>query len=97
MEVVLILLAVFSVPLAAIGSRTYLKAKAMRASTLTGPLTKRVESLEADNADLKQRLETLETIVTSPDFEETGPPAPERDRSLSELRAELEAVERKRR
>ena len=51
-------------PLAAIGSRTYLK-KLELEGTSSPALQKDIESLMLESAELRQRIETLETIATS--------------------------------
>lgn len=64
------ILAVFSVPLAAIFGAVYLKAQRLKlqAGAAADPrLGARLASLEADNAEMRARIETLETIVTSDD------------------------------
>jgi hypothetical protein len=57
---------VFGIPMSAIIGSFWLKAKRMQLASgdLTGAAA-RLAKLEAANADLKQRVETLETIVTA--------------------------------
>lgn len=70
MEDVLIVAIVFSVPLSAILGGIYLKVQKLRASASPDPrLLQRMAQLEAQNKDLQQRIETLETIVTSTDWD----------------------------
>ena len=57
---------VFGIPMSAIIGSFYLKAKRLQlASGDTVGAANRLARLEAENADLKQRVEVLETIVTS--------------------------------
>ena len=64
MLAIFIILAVLSVPLAAIASSTYLKARRIDASG-GGQLPAEVKLLQAQNAELERRLEVLEEIATS--------------------------------
>ena len=67
MLAVFIILAVFSVPLVAIISSAWLKAKKLELDGGGGTeLRRKVALLEAQNAELASRIETLETIATSP-------------------------------
>jgi hypothetical protein len=65
----LIMLIIFSPALAFFGGRTFLKYQEIKHRSGGGSLdentTKRLEALEAENADLKERVETLETIATT--------------------------------
>lgn len=62
----MIILALMSVPLAAIASRTYLKKREIEARS--GGLTlPEARALRAEVAELRQRVETLETIATTGD------------------------------
>lgn len=90
MIAVLIILAVFSVPLMAIGSSTYLKAKRLQADGGSAKLRAELDSMRRGHAELQARIEVLETIATS----ET-PRLPARsEASLEELR-ELELASRR--
>jgi hypothetical protein len=65
---VLVMLIIFSPALAFFGGRTFLKYQEIKhrsGGALDSSTTKRLEALEAENADLKQRVETLETIATT--------------------------------
>jgi hypothetical protein len=63
---VLIVMIVFSVLLSAIVGGIWLKAQKLKAAAGPDPqLAARLAQLEAQNADLHARVETLETIVTS--------------------------------
>ena len=66
MEGFFIVLAVFSVPLAAIASSTWLRHKKMQleAGGMTPQLQQRLLMIENENRELKSRVETLETIAT---------------------------------
>ena len=64
---VFVILAVFSVPLAAILSSSWVKVQKLKLESGGGPETAtRLQRLEAENAELRQRVETLETIATTP-------------------------------
>lgn len=85
-----ILLVIFSVPLAFIGSRTFLKYKQLeldagRGSSAAGE--KRLRELERANAELQERIETLETIATGGDHRSSGL---EGARKLKELEAQVQ-------
>ena len=54
---------VFSVPLTAIVSTTWLKARKLDAESGGKHLLEKINRLEADNQDLRRRTETLEAIV----------------------------------
>jgi hypothetical protein len=57
---------VFGIPMSAIIGSFWLKAKRLQlASGDSAGTTSRLAKLEADNADLKLRVEVLETIVTT--------------------------------
>jgi len=64
MLAIFIILAVFSVPLAAIASSTYLKARRIDAAG-GGQLVGEVKLLQAQNEELQKRVEVLEEIATS--------------------------------
>ena len=64
MLAIFIILAVFSVPLAAIASSTYLKARRIDSSG-GSQLTADVKLLLAQNEELQKRVEVLEEIATS--------------------------------
>ena len=66
MLAVFIILAVFSVPLVAIVSSTWLKYQKLHVGDGGADLRRKVALLEAHNAELASRIETLETIVTAP-------------------------------
>ena len=61
---VFILLAIFSVPLAAIVSRTYIKAKELE-SRGSPALAGEMKLLRGQVAELQQRVEVLETIAVN--------------------------------
>ena len=57
---------VFGIPMSAIVGSFWLKGKRLQAASgETSGTTSRVAKLEAANAELRQRVEVLETIVTS--------------------------------
>ena len=58
------MLAVFSVPLAGIISKTYLRKLELQ-SKGSPELEKQVEALMLESSDLRERIETLETIATA--------------------------------
>jgi hypothetical protein len=60
MEPAIILLAIFSVPLTAIVSSTWLKAKKLQ---LEHGGSEQIKRLEQQNADLRRRMEVLESIA----------------------------------
>jgi len=78
MTAVAVLLAIFSVPLAAIVSSTYLKAKRINAEKADAEVRRKVRDLEAVSAELRERIENLETIVTTDPFAELDPDSPQR-------------------
>ena len=63
MEAAIILLAVFSVPLTAIVSSTYLKAKRLQTADGNKEIAERLKLLDRENADLRRRVEVLESIA----------------------------------
>ncbi len=66
MHDVLIVGIVFAVPISAILSSVWLRAKKLELqSGGDRKLADRVEAMAAENADLRRRIEVLETIVTS--------------------------------
>src|SRR5579884_1950304 len=66
MEHVIVVAIVFSVPISAILSGAWLRAKKLELqSGGDRRLAERVERLAAENDDLRKRVEVLETIVTS--------------------------------
>lgn len=77
---VLIILAVFSVPLTAIVSGTWLKAKRLENDS-GGGWRKEAAVLRAENQELRERVEVLEEIATSNAFT-----------SLPEARAKVEEM-----
>lgn len=91
-----IVLVVFSVPLAFIGSRTILKYKQLdieagRATPSTSE--DRLHELESANAELQGRVETLETIVTSGDHRTSGLAGAQKLRELeAQVHQELAAA-----
>lgn len=101
MIAVLIILAVFSVPLTAIVSSTWLKARRLEADGGGAKLRAELEGMRQQTRELKARVEVLETIATGG---EPGSALPERaqhralpersDASLEELR-ELELAARR--
>lgn len=90
METAIIIVAIFSVPLTAIISSTWLKAKKIDAE-LGG--NDRLKRLEQENIDLRRRLEVLESIAIDsrglPDVRRDGMVA---SRSLDQLAAASPAV-----
>ncbi len=62
---VLIVAIVFSVPLAAILGSFWVKVKRMEFEAGGRDFEPRMRALEAENRELRQRVEVLETIVTS--------------------------------
>lgn len=89
---VLIMAIIFSVPLTAILGRVYLKAKAIDAQRGAGAdAERRLLALERENAELKARVETLETIATS---EPARLPAQSEVKALQEALARSEAQRR---
>ena len=84
-----ILLVIFSVPLAFIGSRTFLKYKQLELESGRGAGSeKRLKELERANAELQERVETLETIATGGDHRNTGL---EGAQKLKELEAQVQS------
>jgi hypothetical protein len=90
MEAAIIIVAIFSVPLTAIISSTWLKAKKLDAD-LGG--NDRLKRLEQENADLRRRMEVLESIAIDsrglPDLRREGLVA---SRSLDQLAAQNPAA-----
>ncbi len=64
---VLIIAIVFSVPLAAIVGSFWVRVKRMEFEAGGRDQEPRMRALEAENRELRQRIETLETIVTVDD------------------------------
>lgn len=64
MIAVLIILAVFSVPLTAIVSSTWLKARRLEADNGGAKLRAELDGMRAETRELRQRVEVLETIAT---------------------------------
>lgn len=62
---VLIVAIVFSVPLAAIVGSFWVKVKRMEYQSGARDVEPRLRALEAENRELRQRIEVLETIATS--------------------------------
>ncbi len=98
MTAVAVLLAIFSVPLAAILASTYLKAKRLNQEKADAEIHRKVRALEALTADLKGRVENLETIATSTDWDDLeragSAPALPPKREDADLRAAVAATER---
>jgi len=70
MEAVLIMMIIMSVPLSAILGNTYLKAQKLKAGAgLTDADKKKIKALLEENEELTERVENLETIMTSLDPE----------------------------
>lgn len=93
MTAAIIILAVFSVPLTAIVSSAWLKAKRLDAERKLAPeLERRLALLETHNAELRERVETLETIATGMDARQLGA---EGAQELNELEQRLRAVTKK--
>ncbi len=65
MQDALIMLTIFSVPLTALISSAWLKAKRIDAESGGQKLLEKVKQLESDNHDLKRRMEVLESIVVN--------------------------------
>lgn len=65
MTEVLVVAIVFSVPLAAILGSFWMRVKRMEFEAGGRDLEPRLRALEAENRELRQRVEVLETIVTS--------------------------------
>lgn len=62
------MLIIFSPALAFFGGRTFLKYQEIKhrsGGALDNNATKRLDALEAENAELRTRVETLETIATT--------------------------------
>ncbi|MBT32707.1 MAG: hypothetical protein CMO01_23845 [Thalassobius sp.] len=70
MEDIIAIIMVFGIPLSAIFSFTYLKAKSMKmkAGTLEGSERKILLDLQEENLELRSRLENLELIVSDSDL-----------------------------
>ena len=95
MTAVAVLLAIFSVPLAAILSSTYLKAKRLNQEKADAEIHRKVRALEAEAADLRERVENLETIATGvwDDLDQgTAPALPPRSED-ADLKAAVAAAE----
>ena len=92
MIAVLIILAVFSVPLTAIVSSTWLKAR--RLEIVGGGAQQRAEllALRLEARELRDRVEVLETIATGGEASRALPPR--REANLEELR-ELQLASRR--
>jgi hypothetical protein len=91
----LIMLIIFSPALAFFAGRTFLKYQELRLkagapdSSTTRQLAARLEAVEAENHELKQRVETLETIATGGDPRTTGLEGAQKLKELEEqVRAE---------
>jgi hypothetical protein len=87
---VITLLIVFSVPLTWLAGRYYLKLKQLQLESgknMNPDLEVRLMKLEKENAVLKTRVETLETIATGGDARQLGM---EQAHKLKELEAALE-------
>lgn len=93
MTAAIVILAVFSVPLTAIISSAWLKAKKLDAERNLAPaLEQRLALLEKQNGELRERVETLETIATGMDARHLGA---EGAQELKELEQRLQAVVKK--
>lgn len=93
MTAAIIILTVFSVPLTAILSSAWLKAKKLEAERNPSPaLEGRLALLEKHNAELRERVETLETIATGMDARQLGA---EGAMELKELEQRLQSVTKK--
>ncbi|UZR94783.1 hypothetical protein [Chondrinema litorale] len=70
MEDIIAIIMVFGIPLSAIFSFTYLKAKSMKmkSGTLDGSERKILIELQEENLELRSRLENLELIVSDSDL-----------------------------
>lgn len=70
MEDIIAVIMIFGIPLSAIFSFTYLKAKSMRlkSGTLDDSERKILLELKQENTELRNRLENLELIVSDPDL-----------------------------
>ncbi len=99
---VLIVAIVFAVPISAIVSRAWLAARRMDAQGGDKRVVDRLDVLAAENADLRKRMEVLETIVTidSPVATRVRVDAVARagnepaERAVSPVRATVEGVKR---
>jgi len=67
------LLALMSVPLTFIVCRTYVRTRLLASGKPDVRLLGAVQKLQQENADMRQRLEVLETIVTSPSLPSSAP------------------------
>ena len=63
MQDAIIILTVFSVPLTAIVSSVWLKAKKLDSETGGQKLREKIDALDEQNRDLKRRIEVLESIA----------------------------------
>ncbi len=92
----LIVAIVFSVPLAAILGSYWVKVKSMEFAAGGRDQEPRLRALEAENRELRQRVEVLETIVTSDDPKRASTrvrvAAPERAQQPEEAHAEAAAT-----
>ncbi len=92
----IIILAVFSVPLTAIISSVWLKGKKLDAENGGTKLREALDVVKGDNADLKRRIEVLESIaIDSRDIERGAIESNRRDgiagsRTLEEMERERE-------
>ena len=68
MEDIVAIIMVFGVPLSIIFSITYLKAKSMKLKAGGGIDSRIVTSLREENADLRNRVENLEMIMSDSDL-----------------------------
>ncbi len=99
MEAVVIILAIFSVPLTAILSSTYLKAKKLALDTDAARNKEMLGRLLQEHGDLRRRMEVLESIainergLPSADSRVRGLIAAENLKELEERDAERERVE----
>jgi phage shock protein B len=69
MDPIIIPILIFSIPLVAILSGTYLKAKKLKGSTLTDEERQQIREVLAENKKLQSRVENLETIVAEVDLD----------------------------
>ena len=91
MEEVLIVMTVMAVPISAIISHTVLKSRKI-ASQVDSKLGKLVDELHSQNTNLNERVENLETIVTSVDWERLQMKSTSDADEVRKLAEELETI-----